>query len=306
MAEMPELLVLSKRADEYCALLQVAKLPNLEIKTALSPKVEIVFGEPDLICEALDSLPALVWAQSTWAGVEPLLDPNLRRDYILTNARGVFGPLMSEFVFGYLLLHERKILQRLDAQRQHRWNPSLTGTLRGKTLGLLGVGSIGAHLASTAKHFGLHVRGFTRSSEDCTDVDTYFHANLPAFASGLDYLVSLLPNTAETKQIIDADLLQALPAHAILINAGRGSAVNELALVEALEAGRLALAVLDVFEREPLPTEHIFWRTRNLLITSHTAAPSFPIDILRLFIENYHLYLDHEPLMYRVDFERGY
>jgi lactate dehydrogenase-like 2-hydroxyacid dehydrogenase len=271
---MPELLVLSKRADEYCALLQAAKLPNLEIKTAPSPKVEVVFGEPDLIREALDSLPALVWAQSTWAGVEPLLGPNLRRDYILTNARGVFGPLM--------------------------------GTLRGKTLGLLGVGSIGAHLASTAKHFGLHVRGFTRSSEDCADVDTYFHANLPAFASGLDYLVSVLPNTAETKQIIDADLLHALPAHAILINAGRGSAVNELALVEALEAGRLALAVLDVFEQEPLPTEHIFWRTRNLLITSHTAAPSFPTDILGLFIENYHLYLDHKPLMYRVDFERGY
>ncbi len=303
---MPELLVLSKHADEYCALLQTVHLPQLDIVTAPSPKAEIVFGEPDLICEALDLLPALVWVQSTWAGVEPLLNPNLRRDYILTNARGVFGPLMSEFVFGYLLLQERKILQRLDAQRQHCWDPTLTGTLRGKTLGLLGVGSIGAHLASTAKHFGLQVRGFTRSSENCADVDTYFHANLPAFASGLDYLVSLLPNTADTKQIIDADLLHALPAHAILINAGRGSAVNELALVAALEAGKLALAVLDVFEQEPLPTEHIFWRTKNLLITSHTAAPSFPTDIFRLFIENYHLYVDHKPLLYRVDFERGY
>ena len=303
---MPELLVLSKHADEYCALLQAEHLPNLEIKTAPSPETEIVFGEPDLIRDRLDALPALAWAQSTWAGVEPLLDPGLRRDYVLTNARGVFGPLMSEFVFGYLLLQERKILQRLDAQRQHCWDPTLTGTLRGKTLGLLGVGSIGAHLASTAKHFGLHVRGFTRSSEDCADVDIYFHANLPAFAAGLDYLVSVLPNTADTMQIIDADLLQALPAHAILINAGRGSAVNELALVEALEAGRLALAVLDVFEQEPLPTGHIFWGTRNLLITSHTAAPSFPADIVGLFIENYHLYVDHKLLMYRVDFERGY
>jgi phosphoglycerate dehydrogenase-like enzyme len=160
---MPRLLVLSKHADEYRVLVEEAGLPELELVAAANPSeavsigadCEIVFGEPTLISEALPALINLRWTQATWAGVEPLLDPSLRRDYTLTNARGVFGGLMSEYVFGYLLFHERRILERIRAQEERRWNGSVTGTLRGKTIGLLGVGSIGAHLAATAKHFGM-------------------------------------------------------------------------------------------------------------------------------------------------------
>src|SRR5512139_1886755 len=119
---MPKLLILSRNADAYRSLLESARLPQLEIVTEPAPDCEVIFGEPDLIRDALPLHPHLVWAQATWAGVEPLLDPSLRRDYVLTNARGVFGPLMSEYVFGYLLLHERKILQRLASQHEHRWD----------------------------------------------------------------------------------------------------------------------------------------------------------------------------------------
>ena len=303
---MSTLILLSRNADQYRTLLEAAHLPGLEIVTSPADECSIAFGEPDLIRDALPLLPGLKWAQATWAGVEPLLAPALRRDYMLTNARGVFGPLMSEYVFGYLLLHERKILQRLANQREHRWDRTLTGLLRGKTLGLLGVGSIGAHLASTAKHFGMTVHGFTQGSESCPDVDHYSHAELPAFAAALDYLVCVLPNTPATKQLVNASVLAALPAHALLINVGRGTAVDGETLAAALRAGRLAGAVLDVFEEEPLPADHFFWDTPNLLITSHTAAPSFPEDIVRVFIENYHLYRSREALKYRVDFERGY
>lgn len=303
---MPKLLIFSKRLDEYRQLIEAAHLPDLEILTAPGLDADILFGEPDLIRASFASFPDLKWVQANWAGVEPLLDPALRRDYILANARGVFGPLMSEFVFGYLLLHERKILQRLEAQKEQRWDPTLTGTLRGKTIGLLGVGSIGAELARAAKFFGMHVRGFTRSSASCPDVDAYFHADLPAFASGLDYFVSVLPNTAETRHIVNADVLTALPDHAIFINVGRGSTVDESALVKALETGAIAGAVLDVFEQEPLPAGNSLWSAPNTFITSHTSAPSFPEDIARLFIENYHLYLAGNPLKYVVDFERGY
>jgi phosphoglycerate dehydrogenase-like enzyme len=303
---MPKLLILSRNADEYKSLLEAAQLPDLKIVTSPAEDCEIAFGEPNLIRDVLPGLPRLEWAQAIWAGVEPLLDPALRRDYVLTNARGVFGPLMSEYVFGYLLLHERKILQRLANQREHRWDHTLTGMLRGKTLGLLGVGSIGAHLASTAKHFGMTVHGFTQGSESCPDVDVYHHADLPAFAAALDYLVCVLPNTPATKQLVNASVLAALPAYALLINVGRGTAVDGETLAAALRAGRLAGAVLDVFEEEPLPADHFFWDTPNLLITSHTAAPSFPEDIVRVFIENYHLYRNREELKYQVDFERGY
>lgn len=304
---MPKLLILSKHTGAYRQAVEAAELSNLELATTLTADCELVFGEPNLIREVLPALPALKWVQSTWAGVETLLDPTLRCDYILTNARGVFGGLMSEFVFGYLLLHERKILQRLEAQKLSKWDATLTGTLRGKTIGLLGVGSIGAHLAGTAKHFGMSVRGYTRASETSKQVDKYFHGDeLLEFAAGLDYLVNVLPNTSETRKIINAELLSTLSSSAFFLNVGRGGAVDEAALTQALETGKIAGAVLDVFEQEPLPAEHPFWRTKNLFITCHTSAPSFPKEIADVFIENYRSYIAGQPLKYQVDFEKGY
>jgi phosphoglycerate dehydrogenase-like enzyme len=304
---MPKLLIFSKQTDAYHQAIEAADLPDLEIVTTPAPDCELVFGEPTLIREVLPALPTLKWVQTTWAGVEPLLDPALRRDYTLTNARGVFGGLMSEFIFGYLLLHERKILQRLEAQKLSKWDETPTGTLRGKTIGLLGVGSIGAHLAGTAKHFGMSVRGYTRASETSKQVDMYFHGDeLLEFAAGLDYLVNILPNTNETRKIINAELLSTLSSSALFINVGRGSAVDEAALTQALETEKIAGAVLDVFEQEPLPMEHPLWHTKNLFITSHTSAPSFPTEIAALFIENYRLYTAGQPLKYQVDFKKGY
>lgn len=305
---MPKLLILSRQAEEYTRLVEAAELPQLDgITFQIEDDCEIVFGTPNRIRNALPHLPRSKWIQSMWAGVEPLLEPALRRDYLLTNVRGVFGGLMSEFVFGYVLVHERKIFQKLEAQRNKVWDESVTGTLQGKTIGLLGVGSIGAELARTAKHFGMTVHGYTRGSEASGDVDRYFHgAGLIQFASGLDYLVSVLPNTTETEKIINADLLNALPSHAMFVNIGRGQAVDEPALVEALCQNKIAGAVLDVFEEEPLPTEHPFWTTPNLLMTFHTSGPSYPDMITKIFIENYLLYIEGKPLKYQVDFEKGY
>jgi phosphoglycerate dehydrogenase-like enzyme len=303
---MPKLLILSRDKDEYAQLLRSAQLSDLKFTTE-SKDCDIVLGEPKLIRDALPRLSTLKWIQSVYAGVEPLVDPAHRRDYVLTNARGVFGELMSEYVFGYLLFHEKKILERIGAQQTKQWQQPESGALRGKTIGLLGVGSIGAHLAITAKHFGLRVMGFTRESETSDKVDQYFHGNdLLKFADGLDYLVSVLPRTKDTNKIVDIKLLNALPNYAIFINVGRGNAVDETALVTALNEGKLAAAVLDVFEKEPLPEDHPFWTTPNLFMTFHTSAISYPEEITKLFIENYHLYIEGKPLKYIVDFERGY
>ena len=303
---MPKLLILSRDEDEYRRLIESARLPDLEF-VADPKESEIVLGEPKLIQDALPLLATLKWVQSIYAGVEPLVAPAQRRDYILTNARSVFGELMSEYVFGYLLFHEKKILERIRNQQAHQWQRPESGVLRRKTIGLLGVGSIGAHLAGTAKHFGMTVRGFTRESESSTQVDQYFHGNdLLKFADGLDYLVCVLPRTNDTNQIVNRTLLNVLPAHAIFINVGRGNAVDESALVKALNEGKLAAAVLDVFEKEPVPEDHPFWTTPNLYMTYHTSAISYPEDITRLFIENYHRYIEGKTLKYVVDFERGY
>lgn len=315
MGRSHTVLILSRHADEYARLVGAARLPDLDILKASSDDdlpagtstADLAFGEPSLIAKALSRLTALEWAQATWAGVEPLLDPALRRDYVLTNARGVFGRLMAEYVFGYLLAYERRIFEKRESQLAGRWDPTHPGTLRNKRIGLVGVGSIGAVLASTARHFGMRVRGYTHRSESCPDVDEYFHEpESVAFANGLDYLVSVAPNTATTRGIVGRSMLSALPPHAVFVNPGRGSTVDEAALGDALEQGRLAAAVLDVFQTEPLPPDHRFWNMPNVIITSHTAAISFPVDIAPLFIENYRRLLAGAPLEHRVDFERGY
>ncbi|HLA05989.1 MAG TPA: D-2-hydroxyacid dehydrogenase [Anaerolineales bacterium] len=303
---MPKLLILSSEIDEYTKLIQPATLPDLEIVTDPA-ECEIVFGEPRLIRDVLPNLSNAKWVQSMFAGVEALMDPSFRNDYILTNARGVFGELMTEYVFGYMLAHEKKIFERKEAQQIKKYDRFESGMLRGKTIGLLGVGSIGSHLAGMAKHFGMSVYGFTRSSETSESVDTYYHGDqILKFAGGLDYLVCVLPRTKGTNQIVDANLLNALPSHAVLLNVGRGNAVDESALEQALKKGKIAGAILDVTAKEPLPEDHPFWTTPNLLLTFHTSAISYPEDITKLFIANYLLYIEGKPLRYQVEFERGY
>lgn len=304
---MHRLAILSDLAEQYRAVIEKENLPDLTIESTPGPDTDILLGNPHLMKNILASLPALSWVQSTSAGVELLMDSSLRRDYVLTNARDVFGRLMSEYIFGYLLAHERQIFQRFADQQAKRWNDENTGVLYGKTIGLLGVGSIGAEVAKTAKFFNMTVRGYTQKSEMSADVDHYFHGNdLLKFANGLDYLVSILPNTKETRKIVNADVLNALPTHALFISVGRGSAVDESALLNALTQNKIAGAVLDVFEKEPLPQDHPFWTTPNLLMTFHTSAPSLPEDIAKLFIENYKLFNQGKPLKFQVDFEKGY
>jgi len=303
---MPNLLILTSDAEEYARLIQAQQLPDLKFTTD-SENCDIILGEPKLIRDVLPRLTTPKWIQSIYAGVESLMDSSLRRDYVLTNARGVFGELMSEYVFGYLLAHEKKIFERHQAQQANKWDRFESGWLRDKTLGLLGVGSIGSHIAEIAKAFKMNVWGFTRTSETSASIDKYFHGDqILQFANGLDYLVVVLPRTEGTNKIVNTNLLNAMQSHAILVNVGRGNAVDEPALVEALNQNKIAGAVLDVTAQEPLPEDHAFWTTPNLLLTFHTSAISYPEDITRLFVENYHLYREGKPLKYQVDFERGY
>jgi phosphoglycerate dehydrogenase-like enzyme len=304
---MHNLLILSQQADEYRVLIEEARLPGLLIFTKPASEINIVFGETGLIKSTLASLPALTWVQTTSAGVEALMDSSLRRDYTLTNARDVFGRLMREYVFGYLLAHERQIFSRFADQQAKRWNHARPGVLHGRTLGLLGVGSIGVELARMAKFLHMNVHGYTRSSKASPDIDVYFHGkDILKFASGVDYLISVLPNTPGTRKIVNMDVLKALPRHALFMNVGRGATLDEDALVRALNEKVIAGAVLDVFEQEPVPPEHPFWTTPDLLMTFHTSAPSWPEDLAKVFIENYKLFVEGRPLKHLVDFDRGY
>ena len=309
------LLILSEDHEVYTQLIGQAHLPDLIIKGTNMPwqvadtaiEYDLVFGEPALISTVINQLPQVKWVQASWAGVEPLLAKGIRRNYTLTNARNVYGRLMSEYVFGYLAMIERQILSYWKAQQEMKWSEDIPGTLRGKNLGLLGVGSIGSHLALTAHHFAMQVSGYTRQSETCNEVDRYFHGHeWQDFTADLDYLVCTLPLTNATRNLVNADFLSSLPTRAWLINIGRGSTVDEMALINCLRNGFLAGAVLDVTTQEPLPSHHPLWNTPNTFLTFHTAARNYPPDIAALFIENYRRFVDGKLLNFQVNFNLGY
>jgi phosphoglycerate dehydrogenase-like enzyme len=266
----------------------------------------IVFGNPDMIAGILPELPGVGWVQSSWAGVTPLIAID-RRDYVLTGVKDVFGPQISEYVMGYLLAHELKVLERMNQQRNHNWFDDSSGVLRGKCLGIMGTGSIGAHIANTARVFGVKVTGLSRSGGPSSAFDKVMPvAQLHEFLEETDYLVATLPQTDGTENLLDKAALAKLPAHAYFINVGRSNVVNGKALADALRNNELAGAALDVFDEEPIPRKSPLWNTPGLSITAHIAAISHPSLIVPIFVENYRRYCDKQPLKYVVDFDRGY
>ena len=171
----------------------------------------------------------------------------------------------------------------------------------------MGTGGIGTAIALAAKPFGLEVIGLNsdgRAVEGFTAC--YASADRVAFAEGLDYLVSVLPQTSQTDNLIDHEILTRLNPGAIVINAGRGNAVVEADLIASLNAGHLRAAVLDVFREEPLPPDDPLWSTPGVHITSHTAGPTPDEAVAEVFEHNLKLYLAGEPLTDAVAAGRGY
>lgn len=311
---MPGCLIISEAAPEYAREIHRLAGPGIAVKTCRSANEamscyageKVLFGNPDIIAEVLPKMPAVDWVQSTWAGVAPLLSAGPRA-YTLTGVKGVFGEQMSEYVIGYLLAHELKVLERWQQQSRHSWHRSFSGTLQGKRLGIMGTGSIGRHIAGTARHFGLRVQGFSRSGKPAENFDEVMDASrLHPFLGALDYLVCVLPATSATQGLLNAAALSALPAHAVLVNVGRSNVVDHVALAAALHNGMLAAAVLDVFDVEPLPGDSILWDVPNLYITPHIAAISHPARIAPIFVENYRRYVNKQPLKYVIDMSAGY
>ena len=312
---MNKLLILSAEAEKYYSLIREADLQQLEIKAAsdtdsareLIAGCNIVLGDPPLLSEVLASANSLAWMQSAWAGVEQLCRPGLRRDYVLTNAKGIFGPQISEYVMTYLFAFERRVFSMRSNQLNQRWKPLEYRPAKEITLGIIGLGSIGRELALTARNFGIRVIGLNRSGKPSEEVDkVYTVDDLADFLKEPDYVVLTLPATAQTKHLIHADMLKLMKPSAVLINVGRGNSINEADLVWALNEGVIGGAVLDVFDKEPLARDSQLWKLDNVFITPHTSAISFPADIGDIFIGNYHRFVQRNPLRHVVDFELGY
>ena len=205
---------------------------------------------------------------------------------------------------GWLLAIERNVMSRAS---HTQWTPTLEPRITGKRMGIMGTGGIGTAIALAARAFGLEVIGLNsdgRAVEGFTAC--YPGADRLAFAEGLDYLVSVLPQTSQTDNLIDEGLLMRLSPRAIVINAGRGNALLEADLIASLNAGHVRAAVLDVFREEPLPPDDPLWSTSGVYVTSHTAGPTPDEAFAEVFERNLKRYIAGEPLTDPVRARRGY
>ena len=315
MTDKNKLLILAQDSTQYAELIKKLDFTHLELVAFDSVEesmkfvknCNIILGVPKLIAPILVAAKKLQWVQSIFAGVEALVSPPQRTDYVLTGVKGVFGPLMSEYVFGYILALERHIFEVYENQKERVWEKIPYESLQGKLFGICGLGSIGRHIGQTAKHFGMKVWGYKRSYGEVPEVDRIFTgANFGEFLSNPDYIVITLPSTLETMHCFDYDAFHAMKRSSVVISLGRGNVISERGLVQALEEKLIRGAVLDVFEEEPLPKESPLWTLPNVLITPHNSGGSFPEDIVKIFAENYRRFVDNKPLKYMVDFNRGY
>lgn len=305
-----KLLLLTRENAIYHQLITALALPELEIvdeQPAQVAAADIWLAKPAMAAPLIPVAHSLKWLQSTFAGVDKLMQLKRPLTCQLTNIKEVFGPLMSEYVFGYLLSIYRQQREYAAQQAEQQWQERHYDTLQGKTFVVLGTGSIGSHLAQTAHHFGMHVIGISRRGRANEQFDlVYDISQLSQVVNRADVLVNALPHTPQTVHLLDGQLLSKLPQHACFFNVGRGSAVKLDELYQLLRQRPDLTAVLDVFEQEPLPAEQPIWQQANAIITPHIAAPSFPEQVVEIFANNYQRFRRGQPLANLVDINAGY
>ncbi len=289
------------------------RLPQLEIHTASRP-VEAwdVIDQTEIILswkipeELLKRAKKLVWFASTAAGNENLVkSPYLAETVTLTKTT-IYGETMVEYVFAYLLYFCRNLPDHFKDQPNRVWNRLRPGRLRGKTMGILGLGSVGKEIAKRGKQFGMNILGMRRIPGPVENVDQVFGpGELGKMIPRVDDLVVVLPLTPETYHLLGEKELSLMKEGTILINIGRGRTIDEQRLIRVLKANRIR-AVLDVFEEEPLPAESELWNLENVIITPHISGMDLPEEICEEFIANYKKWIVGKPLAGLVDRNRGY
>jgi glyoxylate/hydroxypyruvate reductase A len=205
-----------------------------------------------------------------------------------------------------LALH-RDVLEYQRSQRAGEWRQLAVIRAAERRVGIMGLGVLGQAVLAALAPFGFALRGWSRTPKQLPGVACYSGADgLEAFLGGCDILVCLLPLTDATRGILDMPLFMRLPAGAALVNLGRGGHLDQNALLEALDSGRLSAAVLDVCEPEPLPGGHPFWRHPRILLTPHIAGVTRPETAARVVLENIRRHRRGEPLRDVVDRAAGY
>lgn len=305
------ILVYAADADQYLGLLREAA-PHFEIAAASTPEQAAAHLDADILFawgippELVARMPNLCWVQWLGAGVDRVVGA-LPPHVPLTRVVGAFGGVMTEHVFAFLLAIRHDIFRMRSLQAERRWEKVPAQQLRGQRLGVAGLGAIGREIVGVGRAFGMEVWGLSRSGQHGDIVDRHFRTDeLIDFAAGVDNLVLVLPATPDTDGLFGAQAFAAMREGAVLVNVGRGNAVDEEALAAALRAGRPAFAQLDVFRSEPLPPESPLWGLPNCFISAHCSGPSEARRVGEFAAANLRRYAAGEPLAGIVERARGY
>lgn len=277
-------------------------------------EAEIIIG--NIPVKKLGLCKKLKWLQLHNSGADDVaLSKNLAKDVILTNATGAYGPVISEHMLGALLMLQKHLNQYFIQQQNQIWKSlDFPLILEGSTVLVWGLGDIGKNFARKVKALGCHVIGIKRRVSEKPDyVDELFFEGsmqIKELLPRADVIAMCMPQTKDTIAILDKEKMLLLKETCILMNFGRGSAIDLDVLAQMMEQKRLAGAVLDVTEPEPFPKEHSLWKCENVLITPHISGnydvPKTLEKIIEIALKNLTLYSQGKDLINQVDRKTGY
>jgi len=320
-APPPKVLIIHNQAEIYRDML-AAGAPGLrfaectrydDVPDALAreqPEVVLSFKfEPKPYPRAaILACPSVRWIQTAGAGIDHMApwDP---AKITLTNAGGIHGDLMSQYVLGVLMMRGHRFAEYAALQRERSWKRTNPTSLYGSTMTIVGMGKIGREIARRAAVFGIRIVGVNTTGTPVEGAErVYPIAQLRQAVAEADTVVLVVPLTPQTRGLIDAPTIAAMKKGAFLINVARGGVADEAAVVAALRSGQLSGAAFDVFTAEPLPADSPLWDAPNLLITPHSSSDGdlWQRDVAKIFIDNLARFRAGEPLRNVVDPARGY
>jgi phosphoglycerate dehydrogenase-like enzyme len=279
-----QVLIFDVRGPQYRALL-AKRFPTVQFHIGhhvedvenIIAGINVIFGlghhiPPALIAKAKN----LKWVQALTTGTETLTAPGvLPPDVLLTSTRGIHGPQMSELAFLNMIALARNFKKNLLNQSAAKWEQWGQPILEGKTIVIVGLGLLAEHLAERCKLFGMTVIGVSNGRADAPHFDeVHPRSELKKLAARADFLMLLVPYSQETHHLIDRSVIAAMKPTAFLINLARGGVLDEPALIEHLQTGKIAGAGIDVFSTMPLPPDSPLWRMPNVIITPNIGGRS--------------------------------
>lgn len=245
--------------------------------------------------------------QNLWAGVERLVGNATLTQPLCRMVDPAMTESMTEYVVGHVLRHHLGMDTHILGQ-DGMWRPdSIPKIARHRPVTVLGLGELGGSAARALAALNFPVTGWSRTQKHIAGVTCLAGPEgLTQALSTAEIVVTLVPNTPDTTNLLDADRLAVLPKGAAIVNPGRGTVIDDDALLEALASGRVGAATLDVFRVEPLPPDHPYWAHPKVTVTPHIAAATHPDTASAVVVENIRRAMAGEDLLHRVDRARGY